>query len=138
MANNQEIHIDTSLDPREIPDLEKLTSQIKDFLLYLETEEIKSLEEDKEKYIQALRDKFPEFSVQYYGIFNMLSDRTNLDFNIKKLMKLINVLKKVKSGERNIEKEFDRFKESLAEEYIYPKFGGKEEFLNKLDKMQKN
>jgi hypothetical protein len=137
MAHNQEVHLDTSLDPREIPDLEKLTATIKEFLLYLETEEIRALEQDKDTYIETLRNKFPEFSVNFYGIFNMLSDRTNLDANIKKLMKLINVLKKVKAGERNIETEFDRFKESLAEEYIYPKFGGKEEFLNKLDKMQK-
>ncbi|ARF09226.1 hypothetical protein Catovirus_2_175 [Catovirus CTV1] len=120
-------------DSQAIPDLNKLSSDVISFLEYIGTEEMEQMQsKDNEAFTKHVQDKFPEFSLNYINIFNMLLEKENRDNNIMKLLNLFDVLKEVKSGRKDMNNEFERFKESQAQEYIYPQFGGKTNFEQKI------
>jgi len=122
-------------DEEQIPDLSDLTGQLIVFLEYIHTDEMEQLEsKSKEEFIKHLEDKFSEFALKYITVFKMLIEKESREENIVKLLNLFEILKEVKSGKRNMEAEFNNFKESLAEEYVYPKFGGKKKFEQKIKK----
>ncbi len=120
----------------ELPDLIKLTGQIIDFIEYIEMPSIKQMaKENNMIYKQHLENKFEEFTLDYYSIYRMLVDNEQeRSQNIEKLFKMIDRLKNIEIGQSNVEKEFIQVREELAEEYLYPKFGGKNEFQKALEK----
>lgn len=116
-----------------IPDLVELTKQIVKFIEYIGTEEIEKLEkEDNDKFCAQVEATFPDFTLKYMSIYKMLLDKENREENLVKLLNLFKILRDVKAGSRNIDREFDTFKENLAQDYVYPKFGGKTEFEKKI------
>lgn len=120
-------------DREQIPDLNQLTIEVINFLEYIGTTEIEELEiNDNEAFVKDIENKFPEFTLKYVTVYKMLLDKESREENLIKLLNLIEILKNVQSGNKNLESEFNNFKESLAEEYVYPKFGGKENFEKKI------
>lgn len=116
-----------------IPDLVELTKQIVNFIEYIGTNEMEKLEkEDNDKFCLHIETVFPEFTLKYMAIYKMLLDKENREDNLIKLLNLFKILRDVKAGSRNIDREFDTFKENLAQDYVYPKFGGKAEFEKKI------
>ena len=116
-------------------DILKLTGQVIDFIEYIELPDIKLMsQENNMMYKQHLENKFEEFTLEYYSIYKMLVDNENERAqNIEKLFKMIDRLKDVESGKSNVDKEFIKIREELAEEYLYPKFGGKNGFQKAMD-----
>ena len=52
---------------------------------------------------------------------------------------MISRLKDVETGKSNVEKEFVKVREELAQEYLYPKFGGKKGFEKAMEEdLKKN
>lgn len=121
------------LDVKAIPDLEKLLGTILDFLNYINTDEMQKLENsDQISYERHLESKFEDFSLRYYGIFKLLLDKENREDNLAKLIDIFSKLKEVKLGKVDIYKATEDYQEELSHEYVYPKFGGKEQFRKKM------
>ncbi len=122
-------------DTEGIPDLNNLTSEIVNFLEYVGSDEMVKLENlDPKNFELHLESKFENFTLKYMNVYKMLLNKNERECNLAKLLKLIDILKDVKNGNKNMEQEFGKFKESLAEEYVYPKFGGKDKFEKKIIK----
>jgi hypothetical protein len=124
----------------KIPDLIKLTGQIIEFIEYIETPEAKNMaKENKMLYKHHLENKFEEFTLEYYSIYKMLVENENERAeNIERLFKMIDRLKDVESGKSNVDREFIKIREELAQDYLYPQFGGREAFQKALSKDLKN
>lgn len=134
-VNNDQNGFILNMDLTKIPDLHKLTSTIIEFLEYINTPEMERLEQsDKTAFEKHLEHKFENFTVCFTTIYKMLLNKSERNENLTKLMDLIETLKKVQSGEKNMDVEFDNFREQLSEQYVYPKFGGKEQFEKNIEK----
>lgn len=123
------------LDANAIPDIEKLLATVIEFLRYINTDEMHKLEStDQLAFERHLDSKFENLSLRYYTIFKLLLDKEHREDNVCKLIEIFSVLKGVKSGSIDIQKANEDFQEELNNEYIYPKFGGKEQFEKKMRK----
>ena len=114
----------------KIPDITNLTGQIIEFVEYIEQPEMKNFsKENNMMYKQHLENKFENFSLEYYSIYKMLVDNEDKRAeNLDKLFNMLSKLKNVEMGKSNVDKEFVKVREELANEYLYPKFGGKQQF----------
>ena len=122
-------------ETENIPDLNNLTNQIITFLEYINKSDMEKMEEEDPVAFKAhLENEFADFSLNYINVYNMLLNKNDRDDNIIKLMNLIEILREVKSGEKKMQDEFNKFKENLSEQFVYPKFGGKENFEKKIKK----
>lgn len=121
------------LDVGAIPDLEKLLETVLEFLKYISTDEMQKLEDsDPTAFERHLDSKFENLSLRYYSIFKLLLDKEHREENVCKLIDIFTTLNKIKSGSLDIKKATDDFHEEQNHEYIYPKFGGKEEFEKEM------
>lgn len=125
--------------PESIPDLDNLLNTIIEFLEYIETDEMQKMEEtDKAGFEKHLDEKFSTFTLRYYGIFKMLLEKKGRAENVHKLINLFSELNKVKSGAKNMDTVYSEYTEGLNNEYIYSKYGGKENFEKALKNKQDN
>lgn len=116
-----------------IPDIAQLTGTIIEFVEYLSQPQVIEMSKgDEVAYKQHLENKFEDFSLKYYSIFRMLLEEKNRAENLNKLISMMEILKNIKDGKKDHDKEFEKFKEERAEEYIYPQFGGKNNFQRVL------
>ena len=113
-------------DVDAIPDLTLLTDKILEFIEFSDLPETKTLKENNignYNYILSQRfDKLPS------SMTKLLSDEENRASNLEKIMEMLTLLQAVKDGRSTFEKTENDFFEKRAEEYIYPKFGGRENF----------
>lgn len=113
-----------------IPDLDEMLRHINDLLDCIEEEHMKQLEiQDKNMFERIIINKFHD--KMPFKIIRMLMepDRYN---NLDKLLDMFETLKIVQRGDADVYTEFKKFNEKQNEEYVYPKFGGKEEFYKKM------
>jgi hypothetical protein len=117
------------LDATAIPDIDKLLSIVLEFLHYIGTKEMQELENrDQLTFERHLDVKFEDLSLRHYPIFKLLIDKEHREENVCKLIDMFSILAKVKSGALDINQADKNFNEDLNNEYIYPKFGGKQQF----------
>jgi hypothetical protein len=132
------IYFDPNSTAEEIVDLEKMTSELVGFLAYINTPQMEELEEsDHDAYVAHLESKFEEFSLHFYSIFKLLTEKggkSKRDENVGRLIGLIEVLKQVQDGNRDMNQSYETFKEGLNEEFIYSKYGGKKQFEEHMRK----
>lgn len=132
---------DMKLDPSNIRDMEKLTEQLAVFLEYICSEDIQKMEiDDNVEFVKHLQNKFEDFFINYTAIFKLLTDERNRpqrEENVSRLLNLIQLMVDIKKGNRDMDKEFDIYREDLNEEYIYPQFGGKENFEKEIARRAK-
>jgi hypothetical protein len=114
-----------------------LTKQIIDFVEYLEKPEIKELAKNHGQFTNHIETKFEDFTLEYYSIYKMLLDEKNRSDNLEKLFNMITQISKIDEGKSNYNKEFNKVRETLAEEFLYPKFGSKENFQKAMSKTNK-
>ena len=120
-------------EPVNIPDLTKLTKEIIDFLDYVNKPDMLKMQDDEPRAFELhLESKFENFVENYYSTFKMLLDKKDRSKNVLKLMQMINTIKKVKDGQKSYDNAFNQIKENLAEEFIYSKYGGKDNFEKQL------
>ena len=125
-------------EPFNIPDLANLTKQIIDFLEYINTPDMEKMQNDEPRAFEMhMESKFENLAENYYSTFKMLLDKKDRIKNIEKLMQLISSIKKVKDGQKTYDSTFNQIKEDLAEEYIYSKYGGKDNFEKQLTQKKK-
>lgn len=113
-------------DVNAIPDLEKLTDKILEFIEFYDKPEIKKLRDEQRGNFNYMVGE--QFSMLPPAMIKLLSDEENRASNLEKLMEMLSLLQSVKDGKNSFEKTENDFFEKRAEEYIYPKFGGRENF----------
>jgi hypothetical protein len=141
VPKNANITRDAPLDAKAIPDIEQLLDKILDFLNYINKEDMQKLEAtDKIEFDKHLNDRFNDFSEKHYSIFKMLLDNENRATNVAKLFDMLSKLKQVKMGRLDIHQADKDFQEELNNKFLYPKFGGKEQFEKEIlkNKHKKN
>lgn len=88
--------------------------------------------------------KREEFEALVYGKYNsvipmkiisLLIEQERYD-NLNELLDMFERLKAVKEGKKDIHEEAEKFGEINRSKYVYPKFGGKEKFLEEMSKPQ--
>lgn len=122
------------MTPDAIPNMEKLTGDILAFLQFTELDSTKELiKKSHGTFLHKTTEKFPDIP---YSIIKMLMDEDETpqqkSENITKLLNMFGQLDKIKRGEKDMDETFEHFREGLSEEYIYPQYGGKEEFEKKM------
>jgi hypothetical protein len=125
--------------PEELPDIEKLMDTVIMFLEYIATEPMRRLEEsDPASFEKHLESKFSDFSNSNYGVFKLLLEKKHRAQNVNKLITLFSQLQSAKSGETTLDAVYADYTEGLNNEYIYPKFGGKEQFEQTMKNKHKS
>lgn len=124
-----------SMNPNAIPDLGELMGTIEAMLQFMETDHMKELEKVNKA----------EFETLVYGRYNdiipmkiislMVDD--NRYENLDGLLDMFDILTDVKNGKKNIHEEAEKFGEKQNAKFVYPQFGGKENFEKMMAKKTK-
>jgi hypothetical protein len=118
-----------------IPDLKKLTDNVLKFIEFIDKPEIRELKKNEiGKYNYLVNEQFSGMPV---SMIKLLSDYENRDKNLEKILDMINILKSVETGEKTFENAENEFVEKRAEEYLYPAFGGKDNFYKVAEENKK-
>jgi len=110
-----------------IPDLEKLTQDVLDFLEFYHDPRSKKLRQNN--FPKYLNEMYNRFESMPESMIRLLSDEKNQKTNLTKMLKMFEDLASVKRGEKNIHDAEDEFNEKQNEEYFYPAVGGKDELI---------
>ncbi|AYV83568.1 MAG: hypothetical protein Hyperionvirus8_52 [Hyperionvirus sp.] len=126
---------DNLVDASGLPNVEKLLDRILELLQYINTPPMEALEASDPAAFECHVDaKFEDLSMRYYSVFRLVLDKENREENILKLIDTFSFVKKVQQGEMTIDKADETYKESLNEQYIYSKYGGKANFEQQMKK----
>lgn len=119
----------------KIPDLKKLTDNILKFIEFIDKPEIREIKKNEiGKFNYLVNEQFSDMPV---SMIKLLSDYENKDKNLEKILDMINILKSIETGEKTFETAENEFVEKRAEEYLYPAFGGKENFYKVAEENKK-
>jgi hypothetical protein len=119
----------------QIPDLTLLTTKILEFIEFYDeplTQEL--LINNKTGYNLIVDERF---SIIPVAMIRLLSDTQNRASNLEKIMDMISMLEKVKNGTNSLENAENIFFEKRASEYLYPQFGGRENFYKIAEENKK-
>ena len=125
-----------SMTPDAIPDMNNMLQHINSMISFMETPNMKELEKKNKK----------EFERMVFGKYNAIlpiriitllveDDRYE---HLEQLLDMCDTLKQVKSGQKDIQQEFTKFSENMNQKFLYPKFGGKENFEKEMMKKPEN
>jgi hypothetical protein len=125
----------TTPDINAIPDLTLLTTKILEFIEFEEKEETQKLKESNRGYYNNLIDT--NYEILTPTMVKLLSDKNNKTENLTKMMDMIRLLRNVKEGRNTFENAENEFMEKRSEEYLYPVFGGRENFYKIAEENKK-
>lgn len=120
-----------TMDPSAIPDLENMLTHIDNLIEYAESTEMRILS----------NTNYQEYETKIYQRFNqhipikmisLLIDENERYDNLDGIIGMFETLKDIKEGKKNMQNEYEKFSEKLNEKYLYPDFGGKENFINEM------
>lgn len=118
-----------------IPDLVEMTNKIIEFIDFSDkSETIKLKENNIGNYNYIISERF---SILPQSMIKLLSEREKRTEHLEKILDLIELLKKVKLGTKSYETAETEFIEQKSEEYLYPQFGGKENFYKIAEENKK-
>jgi len=121
-----------SMTPSAIPNIDEMLTHIDKLIDFIETPKMKKLEFSNNKEFE--RQVYAKFNtILPMSIINLLVEGDRYE-HLERLLEMCNTLKKVKNGELDIHEEHGKFSEKLNTEYLYPKFGGKENFEKEMKK----
>lgn len=118
-----------------IPDLVEMTNKIIEFINFSDKPETINLKENNiGNYNYIISERF---NILPQSMIKLLSEREKRSEHLEKILELIEVLKQIKSGAKSYETAETEFIEQKSEEYLYPKFGGKENFYKIAEENKK-
>jgi len=122
-----------SMNKEAIPDVDNMLETVNDLLNFIESPGMVKLEaSDKKKFEEVTYSKYNDsLSV---SIIRMMLEDDRYD-NLVKLMDMFESLQNVKNGKIDVQSAFKNFREGKNEEYIYPTFGGKKGFEDKMKEL---
>jgi hypothetical protein len=118
-----------------IPDLELLTTKIIEFLEFIDKPEIINMKENEPGNFNYIVNE--KFSMLPLSMVKLLTEREQRAQNLEKILDMINILRSVKTGQKTFETAENEFVEKRAEEYLYPAFGGKDNFYKVAEENKK-
>jgi len=119
-----------------IPNLELLTDNVLNFIEFFDNPKIQELKKNQPgNFNYLVNEKFNTLPV---SMIKLLSDLDNRESNLEKILEMITLLKSVQTGNKSFENAENEFVEKRAEEYLYPSFGGKENFYKVAEENKKN
>lgn len=119
----------------DIADITQLVEELTEILEYVAQPAMIELRKNNFKaYEEHIEAKYAKFVEKHYGIFDMIIKQENTD--IDKFIEMCIMMDKIKNGQSTMKEEYDKFSGKLNEEYIYPQFGGKENFEKVTAKKQ--
>jgi hypothetical protein len=118
-----------------IPDLVEMTNKLIEFIEFSDKPEtIKLKENNPGNYNYIVTNRF---EILPPSMIKLLADRTKRTEHLQKILELIDLLKEVKSGKISYENAETDFIEKRSEEYLYPQFGGKDNFYKIAEENKK-
>jgi hypothetical protein len=125
-----------SSDVDGFPELKYVIDTLTEILDFMMTDDMMKLkEESKESFEQVMADKFKDFSERYFSLFCVILDG---EMNsLSNLVMMINTLCMVKTKKISMDEGYAHIREELAGTYIYPQFGGKEQFEKTIKERSK-
>jgi hypothetical protein len=122
-------------DINAIPDLVELTNKVLEFIEFEDNPETQRIKKnDRGYYNYIVEERFDKLPTT---IIKLLSEQDKRSENLAKILDMINLLKNVKEGRTTFEKAENEFVEKRAEEYLYPQFGGKDNFYKIAEENKK-
>jgi hypothetical protein len=92
---------------------------------FMNSEPMKKLEkENKDEFERIIIFKYQQ-DIPWHIMSLLFEDQNKY---LPELIDMFEILLKVKSGKADCQTEFEKFGESKNEEYVYPKFGGRDNF----------
>lgn len=136
--NREELRM--QMDPNAIPDLDAMLEHIQDLLADIETPVMQELEKaDKKRFEMVLTHKYynedEKLGITSNKIINMFLAPERYD-NLEIFLDMCEDMKKVKDGKVDIKEAHKTWCEKMNNKFLYSKFGGKEEFEQKMKDMQ--
>ena len=89
----------------------------------------KSADKKKEEYENIIYGKFNSFLPM--KIISLLVEQERYN-NLTELLDMFETLKDIKAGKKDINIEAEKFGEHNRSKYVYPKFGGKDNFIQEM------
>lgn len=116
-------------------DLLEMTTKILEFIDFQnEPNTDKLREKDIAQYNFVLNKRF---STLPSTMIRLLSDKERQSENLEKVLEMISLISSMQTGEKTYEEAENEFAEKRSEEYIYPLFGGKENFLKATEEKKR-
>jgi len=137
MAENFSMKLDQSFTPQNTEKVNIINTQqyqqdFEEILSYMKSDEMLNLKKNNnDMYWNKLNLK--NNGRVSYKMIDLLDEDFN---NESKIRKLLGILGDCRDGKKNIEDETKKFDENVANEYLYPSFGGKDNFLKKITEME--
>ena len=95
----------------------------------------KSADKRKEEFESLVYGKYN--SVLPMKIISLLIEQDRYD-NLNELLDMFETLKDIKSGKKDIHEEAEKFGEKNRSKFVYPKFGGKDKFIEEMTNPKNN
>jgi hypothetical protein len=122
-----------TMDPSAIPDLSELMTYVDELIAFVELPEMETLRETNyEEYERLAYQRFNQFiPIKIIGM--MVNQEERYD-NLERLLDMFERLEGIKNGSKDMQHEYADFSEKLNEQYLYPEYGGKEQFIEAMKK----
>lgn len=111
------------------PETQKIVENIINIMNYISTDEMMVLKNNNFPEFQNHmyeKEEFKDFITKYFSLFTMLIDKQLPPF--KNLITMITVRSLFEAGKITDTEAMIYIREHMADQYIYPKFGGKDKF----------
>ena len=115
-----------SMSANAIPDIDELLEHVDELFKFVETNNMLKLEkENKQEFESKIYAKFnTKLPMKMIGLFVEKNRYENLD----SVLDMLDTLRDIKNGKKDINEEHEKFTNKQTEKYLYPPFGGKEKF----------
>jgi len=112
-----------------IPNLNELLEKIIEMVEFMNTPQmVKKKRTDPKNYEYIIFFKYRDYMPSKI-IDLLIEDHTE---NLQKLITMFETLNGIKSGELDMTTEYKLFTDKVNEEYLYPSFGGKDKFMERM------
>lgn len=128
---NARTELELKPDPSAIPDLSQMLEKIYELLKEADKFLVPGLSEEKRKKIETRLSQKYNNDIASVKIISLMLAEERYE-NLERLLDMFDRLEEVKKGRVEINEAQRNFGEKLNEKYVYPKFGGKEEFEKKM------
>lgn len=128
---------DVQKNVEQYPDLKYVIDTVIQIIEFMSTDEMVKLKETStDEYEAKIINKFEDFGEKQPALFNII-----LDGEIESLGNLIEMIRMIclmKTGQISMGTANEYVREMCAEQYIYPQFGGKNEFEKTIKERAKD
>jgi len=122
-------YVEPEMSVDAIPNLNNILEKIIEMVEFMNTPQmVKKKAADPKNYEYTIYFKYRDYMPS--KIIDLLIE--NHTENLQKLITMFETLNGIKAGELDMKTEYEKFTENVNEEYLYPSFGGKDKFRERM------